>query len=240
MIAVDPQPEPHASLADEIAYGLQRDIFEGNIALGERLGQDELCARFGVSRTPVREALAKLEASGLVTLRPNRGAIVRTPARREIQEIYELRAELEGFAAERAASRIDAVRLRRVRQAQEELAAGLVGISLQRFGSPGGAELAATLGAANDTFHDLILDASDNGALAADIRRLRGRFPKDYVTEAVTSVDELFTLNVREHEAIHLALEGKDGPAARRVMTDHVAYAGQLLLEHLDRRRFWG
>ena len=109
------RPVRATSLADEIALCLQRDILDGRIALGERLAQDELCARFEVSRTPIREALTKLQSSGLVSLRPNRGAIVRTPPRREVQEVYELRAELEGFAAERAAARIDAVGLRRLR-----------------------------------------------------------------------------------------------------------------------------
>jgi len=80
------------SLADDIAHRLRRDILDGRIALGERLAQDELCARFEVSRTPIREALTKLQSSGLVSLRPNRGAIVRTPARRVVLVAYELRA----------------------------------------------------------------------------------------------------------------------------------------------------
>jgi DNA-binding GntR family transcriptional regulator len=240
MAAVDAQLAQPSSLADEIAYRLERDILEGRIGLGQRLAQDELCARFGVSRTPIREALTKLEASSLVTLRPNRGAIVRTPARREVQEVYELRAELEGFAAERACSRIDAVGLRRLRAAQQELTASVRGVDAERLRGAGRSELAAHLGGANDAFHDLILEAADNAALAADARRLRGCFPKDYVTEAMTSVNELLTLNVDEHEAIERALAGGDGPAARRAMTDHIAYAGHLLIEHLDRQRFWG
>ena len=114
-MAVSPARPVHAtSLADEIAHRLQRDILDGRIALGERLAQDELCARFEVSRTPIREALTKLQSSGLVSLRPNRGAIVRTPPRREVQEVYELRAALEGFAAERAAARIEALAVRRL------------------------------------------------------------------------------------------------------------------------------
>jgi DNA-binding GntR family transcriptional regulator len=240
MSAVDAQLSGPSSLADEIAYRLERDILDGCIGLGQRLAQDELCARFGVSRTPIREALTKLEASSLVTLRPNRGAIVRTPARREVQEVYELRAELEGFAAERACSRIDAIGLRRLRAAQHELTATVRGVDPARLHDAGRSELAARLGGANDAFHDLILEAADNAALAADARRLRGCFPKDYVTEAVTSVNELLTLNIEEHEAIEGALAAGDGPGARRAMTDHIAYAGHLLIEHLDRQRFWG
>jgi DNA-binding GntR family transcriptional regulator len=240
MPAVDAQLLRPASLADEIAYRLERDILEGRIGLGQRLAQDELCARFGVSRTPVREALTKLEASSLVTLRPNRGAIVRTPARREVQEVYELRAELEGFATERACSRIDAVARRRLRAAQHELADAVRDVDPTAVGAEGRSELAATVGRANDAFQDLLLEAADNQALADDVRRLRDWFPKDYVTEAASSVNELLTLNVHEHESIEVALDDGDGAGARRAMTDHIAHAGRLLLEHLDRQRFWG
>jgi DNA-binding GntR family transcriptional regulator len=225
------------SLADEIAHHLQRDILEGRIGLGERLAQDELCARFDVSRTPIREALTKLQSSGLVSLRPNRGAIVRTPARREVQEVYELRAELEGFAAQRAATRIDALGLRRLDRAQEDLVAAVSGLD-PAVGGAGG-ELTTAIGAANDAFHDVILTAADNHTLQRDALRLRGSFPKDHVTEAVRSVDELLALNVDEHERISAALIAGDGAGARRAMTDHIVHAGRLLIEYLDDRRFW-
>jgi len=237
-MAVSPARPVHAtSLADEIAHRLQRDILDGRIALGERLAQDELCARFEVSRTPIREALTKLQSSGLVSLRPNRGAIVRTPPRREVQEVYELRAALEGFAAERAAARIEALAVRRLDRAQEDLAAAVSG--LDPAVANAGAELTAAIGAANDAFHDVILVAADNRTLQRDVLRLRGSFPKDHVTEALRSVDELIALNVDEHQRIAAALVAGDGAGARRAMTDHVAHAGRLLLEYLDERRFW-
>jgi DNA-binding GntR family transcriptional regulator len=232
------RPVGATNLAAEIAQRLQRDILDGRIGLGERLAQDELCARFGVSRTPVREALTKLESSGLVTLRPNRGAIVRTPVRREVQEVYELRAELEGFAAERAAARIDALAMRRMARAQEDLVAVVSGLDPSTASAD--TELTTAIGAANDAFHDVILEAADNRTLQGDVLRLRGAFPKDHVTEALRSVDELLALNVDEHELVRAALAAGDGGGARRTMTDHVAHAGRLLLEYLDDRRFWG
>lgn len=238
-MSVSPAPEVcGTSLADDIAHRLQRDILDGRIALGERLAQDELCARFEVSRTPIREALTKLQSSGLVSLRPNRGAIVRTPPRREVQEVYELRAELEGFAAERAAARIDTLRLRRLDRAQEDLVAAVSGLDPPVANADTG--LTTAIGGANDAFHDVILDAADNRALQRDVLRLRGAFPKDHVTEALRSVDELLALNVDEHELVGAALAAGDGAGARQTMTDHVAHAGRLLLEYLDDRRFWG
>jgi DNA-binding GntR family transcriptional regulator len=232
------RPARATTLADEIARRLQRDILDGRIALGERLAQDELCARFEVSRTPIREALTRLQSSGLVSLRPNRGAIVRVPPRREVQEVYELRAELEGFAAQRAAARIGALEVRRLDRAQEDLGAAVSGLDPAVTGA--GTERTTAIATANDAFHDVILEAADNRALRQDVLRLRGAFPKDHVTEALRSVDELLALNVDEHELIGAALAAGDGAGARRTMTDHVTHAGRLLLEYLDDRRFWG
>src|SRR6266508_5463959 len=90
------------SLADEIAYRLEAAIVTQEMPPGTRLRQEELCERFGVSRTPIREALRKLQAQRLVVFVPNKGATVRIPTRQEIEDVYDLRAEIEGFAAELA------------------------------------------------------------------------------------------------------------------------------------------
>src|SRR3954469_1235005 len=105
-------------LADEIAFRVQAAILDGEYPPGTHLQQDELCARFGVSRTPVREALRKLQAQHLVDLVPNKGATVRTPSRSELTEVYALRAELEGFAAELAAANMTGRELAALDEAQ--------------------------------------------------------------------------------------------------------------------------
>jgi DNA-binding GntR family transcriptional regulator len=239
MPVAEPTLPPTATLSDRIAYRLQRDILERRIGLGEHLAQDELCARFGVSRTPIREALTRLAASSLVELRPNRGAIVRRPGRREIRELYELRAELEGFAAQRAAARIERPTVRRLERLQAELTELLAERPSPDADVDDRSAFAAELGAANDAIHDLLLSAADNDALAQDVQRLRERFPKDYVTEAAGHADQLLALNVTEHEEILAALVAGDGQRARRAMTDHIAHAATLLIEHLAQERFW-
>ena len=90
------------SLADEIAFRLQAAILAGEHPPGTHLFQDEICERFGVSRTPVREALRKLQAMHLVVLVPNKGATVRVPGRDELIDVYNVRAELESYACELA------------------------------------------------------------------------------------------------------------------------------------------
>ena len=95
------------SLADEIAFRIQAAILAGEQTPGTHLFQDELCERFGVSRTPVREALRKLQAKHLVILVPNKGASIRVPGRDELIDVYNLRAELEGYACELASAHVD-------------------------------------------------------------------------------------------------------------------------------------
>src|SRR5262245_50738364 len=92
-----------ASVTDQIASILEGEILRGQYHRGEHLQQQEICRRFGVSRTPAREALRKLQALGLVKLIPNRGARVLQPTLEDLRQTYDVRAELEGFAAALAA-----------------------------------------------------------------------------------------------------------------------------------------
>src|ERR1051325_1357293 len=110
--------EERRALVDKLAAQLQARVLNGELASGTRLRQEALAEEFGVSRTPVREALRKLQASGLVELRPHRGALVRGLSPREIRDAYEVRAELEALAAEVAALRIRPEQLDRLRRAQ--------------------------------------------------------------------------------------------------------------------------
>ena len=94
------------SRADDLAHELQVEIITGRIPLGTRLRQEDLAARFGVSRTPIREALRQLQAIGLVEQLGHRGALVRSFSPDECRNIFLVRAELEGLAAERASGRL--------------------------------------------------------------------------------------------------------------------------------------
>src|SRR3954464_7514575 len=101
----------------QLAVELIREaILDGELAAGERLKEDELARRLDVSRTPVREALRRLEAEGLVVVEPQRGATVRSYAPEELDDMYRLRAVLEGYAARRAAERISEADLDELRK----------------------------------------------------------------------------------------------------------------------------
>jgi DNA-binding GntR family transcriptional regulator len=223
-------------LADEIAFRIQAAILDGEYPAGTHLQQEELCRRFGVSRTPVREALRKLQAQHLVELVPNKGATVRSLSRDELAEIYALRAELEGFAAELAAPRMEPAALAELDEAHARMERAIAAAA--DGASEAGVNAAVT--AANERFHAVIHAAGGNRRLDRLLAELQGLFPKDYVWRAITSADEAQRLNLDEHVEIRDALARGDGAAARRAMRAHVAHAGRVLLAHLDERGFWG
>ena len=227
------------SLTDEIAFRIQTAILGGEYPPGTHLQQDELCARFGVSRTPIREALRKLQAQNLVDLVPNKGATVRVRTRRELLEVYALRAELEGFASALAATRAQAGAGEELQSAQDEMSRAMEELEQGRVQPEDEAAFNARITAANERFHAVIHRLADNARLTRTLEDLQAYFPKDYVWRAIGDSAEGHVLSIVEHEQIRDALAAGDGPAARAAMAAHIEHAGRLLVDYLDRHRFW-
>lgn len=219
------------ALVDKLAATIQARVLSGELASGTRLRQEALAEEFGVSRTPVREALRKLQASGLVELRPNRGAHVRGLSPREIRDAYEVRAELEGLAAELAAVRIRHEQLDRLHEAQAQFGDALEHTVHARAQShePEDEEI-ARWGRANDLFHQVILEAAGNDVLARTLGRLHRGFPRDLSRIVLRESTTLLRDNVHEHAAILAALERGDAAGARELMVNHVRRAGGLVV----------
>ena len=139
-------------------------ILTGEYGPEERLIEEQLAERLGVSRTPVRQALTMLEAEGLVEITPNRGATVCSFSIEDVWDIYDLRAVLEGHAARRAAGRIERRELERLRELAREME-GLPG----QFDDH--EEEIRALVALNQEFHGTIVEASRNRRLERLINR---------------------------------------------------------------------
>lgn len=224
-------------LADEVAYRLQVSILDGEFQPGTRLQQDELCLRFGVSRTPIREALRKLQAMHLVELIPNKGATVRMPTRDDLADVYAVRCQLEGFAAELAAERASPRELKALAESCQRSAATIEKVeSGSREGDPG---LQAAVRESNEKFHLLIQDAAGNRRLSTQIDDLRNAFPKDHVSRVTTTASELRELNIDDHARILEAIRAGDSKVARSAMESHIRRAGKILMRHLDARDSW-
>src|SRR5215208_1683557 len=106
--------------ADEIALMVEEAIVSGELPPGTVLRQEQLSERFAVSRTPIREALRRLAALGLVSFIPNRGVRVRTLSREELREAFLVRAELESLATELAAPKMTDADLAELERAEME------------------------------------------------------------------------------------------------------------------------
>ena len=218
------------ALVDHIAATLQARMLRGELAGGVRLRQESLAAEFGVSRTPVREALRKLQAGGLVELEPNRGAVVRGPTAREIREAYVVRAELEGLAAELATLRIREDELVELR-ASVALFRTSIGdlVARRRRGVTRTRADIENWTRANDGFHQVIQDAAGNARLKATLFDLHLSFPRDLTGIVLSESSRLIEENVEQHESILAAIEARDPAEARRRMVEHVRRAGELV-----------
>jgi DNA-binding GntR family transcriptional regulator len=228
-VGTEPGTITRAHTVDEIAEALHRQVLSGELPIGSRIRQESIAQRFNVSRQPVREALRKLQATGIVDLEPNRGAVVRGPTLREVHELYEIRAELEGLAARRAAARAGRDLVRRLQQAQRAfVAAGA------RLGDLDASQVA--WGQANDLFHEAVLDGADSHQLQQQVRQLHRTVPRNLTWASLAGKGELLQQSIDAHAAILEAIAARDEDGARSAMIAHVARAGELVAEEFARR----
>jgi DNA-binding GntR family transcriptional regulator len=230
--------EDRRALVDKLAATLQARMVSGEIVSGTRLRQEALAEEFGVIRTPIREALRKLEANGLIELQPHRGALVRGLSAREIRDAYEVRAELEGLAAELAAQRIQHRQLDGLHEAQAEFRETLA--RMMEVRSDGAVALPdeeiARWRHANDRFHQLIQDAAANDVLVATLAHLHRSVPRDLTRIVLGESAALLAENVHEHEAVLGAIEHRNATEARSLMLRHVRHAGALVTLRFEQR----
>lgn len=219
--------------ADEIAHVIEEMIVAGRLAPGEVLRQDDLSQRFGVSRTPIREALRQLAAVGLVSFIPNRGVRVRALDREEWGQAFLARAALESAAAFRAASRLTERDLARLDAASDDFRAWTE--VLRSPGVPADERERASFAwmEANDRFHAAILHAAQAPLLERLVGDLRRVFSGEALWSPGSAADRLYEANVRQHDAIRHALAAGNGDAARTLVYDHVLDSWTMLLSVL-------
>ena len=229
----------HDDLVDRLASTIQARILSGEIPSEARLRQASLAAEFGVSRTPVREALRKLQSADVVVLEPNRGAVVRSPTARDVREAYLVRGELEGLAAELATPLLTDEDVAKLHSAQALFRRSIESeLERRRTGAqpaPWSAE--SDWERANNLFHQVIQEASGNRVLLASIAYLHRSFPRHLTWAALSRSSHLLGVNVDEHTRILDALERRDSVSAREEMTAHVHSAGELVASRLERVR---
>ena len=196
------------TLSELILPSLREAIIKRDLPPGTRLGEVQLSKRYGVSRTPVRQALQALEQEGLIVILPRAGAFVTRITKKDVDEIYELRAELEGFATRLAAERLDRVGRAWMEEIQEQMRTALADSGVSSY--------ADTI----DQFHLTVLRLAGNSRiekiyrdLMPSIRRLRRL---------------ALTRRERPEQSLRQHLE-----IANRVLAGDLA-AGDLMHDHLE------
>jgi DNA-binding GntR family transcriptional regulator len=213
--------------ADELALELEQAIVSGDIAPGTVLRQEQLSERYAVSRTPVREALRRLAALGLVSFEPNRGVRVRSLTRDELREAFLVRAELESLATEIAVPRFGPVELAEL-EAAEDRFARLTG-ELRRRDGETRTELVTDWVRANHAFHDVVYAVARLPLLERLAKGARFSGSAVWAPADASELDELYDGNEREHRAIIAAIRAESAAGARALAREHVLASGRLL-----------
>jgi DNA-binding GntR family transcriptional regulator len=211
-----PVPRSASAAASEV---IREAIVDGRLPPGRRLKEEELARELGMSRTPVREALLVLESEGLVESIPRRGATVRAYAVGDLDEVYELRALLEGYAARRAATRITAEDLARLDK------------SCDRFDALRAEDDLRDVVKENLLFHSLILEVAGSVRLAALVRTVV-EIPLVYKSFYRYSPEQKL-ISQHYHRQLARALRAGDAERAELIMKEHVLEARDFLLAQL-------
>lgn len=205
----------NVSLSDKVFETLEKDILTGALQSGETVSENRLSSLLGVSRTPVREALRRLEQEGLVRNEPGRGAVILGVTKQDLLDIYEIRIRIEGLAARSAAQSITEVQAAQMRELVE----------LQEFyAAKGDSEKIRDL---DSQFHSMLYSFCTSRVLADTLTSLHHRIERFRRMSVVNS--ERAGRTSSEHRAILEALSAHDGDSAERLLIEHIANARDTL-----------
>lgn len=198
----------HDSYPTRIYEVLKRRISDGELALGAKLTEAHLVKEFGVSRTPLREALNRLAQEGLVTIKPYRGAFVASVSEDEVRELFEVREALEGLAARMAATRIE-------KQLLMEL-----GRRLKKGIAASARDVYARYSQADREFHETVAQASGNHELIELLGSLASRI--QIIRRQTVRLPSRAQRSFREHLEVIEALGRGDPDLAEARMRAHI------------------
>jgi DNA-binding GntR family transcriptional regulator len=209
---------PARSLMKERAYGeIKRGILGGDFPPGSFVAERQLATQLGMSKTPVRAALERLEVEGFVTTSPQLGVLIRDLSVHEVADYYELRAALETYVVRTVAGRLTAEQAKRLRANLKALAAARDGADVLR---------AVALDA---EFHILFCEFLGNQEVLRVMGQLREKSQR-VITKVFQSSPGRVAGSYEEHRAIAAAVLGGDAARAARLMEEHLEYGKQHLL----------
>ena len=207
-------------LRDVVFNTLRKAILKGELKPGERLMEIALAERLGVSRTPVREAMRKLELEGLVVMIPRRGAQVANITEKDLNDVLEVRIALENLSTENACMRMTEEQLEELWNAAKNFEATMAEGNLVK------------LAEADVAFHEVIYKSSDNRRLNQVLNNLREQIYR-YRVEYLKDVESRKTL-VEEHYAVYRALKARNQQQAVKDICIHIVNQQNAILRSLE------
>ena len=208
----------------EVVYETLREaIRNGSLTPGERLMEIQLAEELGVSRTPVREAIRKLELERFVVMLPRRGTYVANLSLKDINEVFEIRAALDGLAAGLAAERITEEELEQMERLLVEIADDIEQHNNQKIVE------------SDEAFHDILYRASRNERLVGIICNLREQFTR-FRSVSINYPGRLQN-TLEEHRQLVEAIAQRNPEAAQQKAREHIENAEQTLLLEMEQLR---
>jgi len=215
-----PPAIPRKTLHNELVELLRNMIMDGELVPGSRIPESRLCDLFGVSRTPLREALKVLSVEGFVCLLPNKGARVVHVTRKEVEQIVPVLGMLAALASELACANIKADELESIRGMHMQL------IEHYRSGNQ------QAYSEINRAIHDSVFQAAGNKALSDIYNMLQMRLRcLSFVTP---KVPPKWADAIADHEAMMTALERRDGPRLASIARGHIRHKADMVRIALD------
>ncbi len=206
----------HRTLREKVAELLREAIIQQKLKPGERVTELEIASRYGLSRTPIREAFRQLESEGFLKIIPRKGAVVAELDAKDIHDFYEIKAVLEGYAARIAAEKItdsEIAQLERINRKIKEYAAKMDVADLTRY---------------HNEFHHFILEVCGNQKITSVVSRLVQQFMR--FRFFVSSSSRLKRMHA-EHDEIIAALKLHDGVMAERCMIANAKLGEEVLIK---------
>jgi DNA-binding GntR family transcriptional regulator len=209
--------DKHLTLREKILETIRDAIISGGLKAGEKVAEPELAERFGISRTPIREAFRQLESEGYLTVIPRKGAVVASFSQKDVEEFYAIKSILEGYAARKACTRLT---LREIDKLQA------INDKLHLLAGEGDVKHFFKV---HNSFHELFVRAADNEKLAEIIINLVERFQRLRI--ASLSVPGRMEFSVKEHQKIIEAFRNGNADLAEALVRSNAEYGGKVLVQ---------
>ncbi|MBQ5589323.1 MAG: GntR family transcriptional regulator [Anaerotignum sp.] len=204
-------------LRDVVFNTLRDAILTGKLVPGERLMENQLAEKLGVSRTPVREALRMLELENLVELVPRKGAQVLDMSEKDITNILEVRSALEGLATSLACKKMTKEDLQQLKSMEVDFEKAVADNDVEHFVD------------IDEDFHDLIFAATENDKLISIFRNLRIQLYRYRMAQAKNNETSMSTI-VAHHRSIIRAIENHDAEEGASIAQGHIKYQTESIL----------